>query len=397
MLFGRRFPFYTKLVYHYDSQAGLLFGIYQGAVLSFLAVVARKIGASDFQIALITSALFWGTLFSIFWAHLSSTRRKMPFLFWPVFIARLLMLLMFLATNSFFYCFLVLLSYILEGVGTPAYGGIMKEVYPEGKRTEAMGYVRMFVYGAMMVSTLLFGFFLDHFGKDSYRFLFPLGSLFGVGAILSFRRIKIRREKISPKRKFQPLTLSVDPFKKKRFLLLELSIFLAGFGALLSMPVYVILLVDYLKLSNFTIGTLTFVFSFFTLLGYYFCGSYVGKKLLSALGTSSVLVSFVFLFYTFKSLPLLFLATALNGIAISAWDLSSYNYIMGIAEKKEVQNFIGMHFTLMGVRGIIGPFVGVKLLQVMGMSNTFLVSFTLAIAGFLVLLKLKNVQNNLSG
>ena len=397
MLFGRRFPFYTKLVYHYDSQAGLLSGLYQGAVLCFLAVVARKIGSSDFQIALITSALFWGVLFSILWAHLSSSRRKMPFFFWPTFIARGLMLLMFFVTGSFFYCFIVLLSYILEGVGAPAYGGIMKEVYPEEKRAEAMGYVRMFVYGAVMVSTLVFGFLLDHFGKESFRFLFPLGSLFGMGAVLFFRRIRIRREKISPKRRFQPFTLSADPFKKKRFLFLELSIFLAGFGCLLAMPAYVILLVDYLKLSNSIIGILTFVFSFFSLIGYYFYGRYIGKKLLSALMVSFLLVSFIFLLYVFKSLPLLFLAATLNGIATPAWDLGSYNYIVGIAEKKEVQNFAGMHFTLMGVRGVIGPFVGVKLLQVIGMERTFLVSFTLAIVGFFVLLKLKNVQNNLPG
>ncbi len=396
MLFGRRFPFYAKLTYHYDSQAGLLFGLYQGAVLCFLSVVARKIGSSDFQIALITSAIFWGALFSILWAHLSSTRRKMPFFFWPVFIARGLMLFMFFVTGSFFYCFLVLLSYVLEGVGNPAYGGIMKEVYPEKKRTEAMGYVRVFVYGTMMVSTLLFGFLLDHFGKESFRFLFPLGSLFGIGAIISFRRIKIRREKVSPKHKFQPFILSTDPFKKRRFLFLELSVFSAGFACAMAMPVYVILLVDCLKLSNFTVGVLTFVFSFFTLIGYYFCGRYIGKKLLSALGISFLLVSFIFLLYTFKSLPLLFLAAAFNGVAIAAWDLGSYNYIVGIAEKEEVQNFVGMHFTLMGVRGVIGPFVGVKLLQMMGMSNTFLVSFTLAIVGFFILLKLKNVQNNLS-
>ena len=214
----------------------------------------------------------------------------MPFFFWPVFVARGLMLLMFFITNSFFYCFLIILSYILEGVGNPAYGGIMKEVYPEKKRAEAMGYVRVFVYGAMMTSTLLFGFLLDHFGRDSYRFLFPLGGLFGMASVRSFRRIKIRREKISARHKFRPFILSTE-----------------------------------------------------------------------------------------------------------LWDLGSYNYIVGIAEKKEVQNFIGMHFTLMGIRGIIGPFVGVKLFQVIGLENTFLVSFILAIAGFFVLLKLKNVQNNLSG
>ncbi|MCK4244522.1 MAG: hypothetical protein KAX20_02740, partial [Candidatus Omnitrophica bacterium] len=103
------------------------------------------------------------------------------------------------------------------------------------------------------------------------------------------------------------------------------------------------------------------------------------------------------LLYIFKSLGPLFLAAALGGIALSAWDLGSYNYIVGIARREEVQNFMGLHYTLMGIRGIIAPFVGVKLMGKIGLENTFLVSFVLAIIGFFVLTRLKHVQNNLPG
>jgi len=64
----------------------------------------------------------------------------------------------------------------------------MKEIYSDDYRGRAMGYVRMEMAIVAAFASYLGGFLLDHF---SYRYIFPLGAMFGILSVTYFGKIKI--------------------------------------------------------------------------------------------------------------------------------------------------------------------------------------------------------------
>ena len=103
-------------------------------------------------------------------------------------LARGVILLFFLATNPWIFIILIFLNSLLEQAGSPAYLGIMKEIYSDDYRGRAMGYVRMEMAIVAAFASYLGGFLLDHF---SYRYIFPLGAMFGILSVTYFGKIKI--------------------------------------------------------------------------------------------------------------------------------------------------------------------------------------------------------------
>ncbi len=131
MLFERQVPFHSRVAYYYDSLAGFIFGFFSGMVLSFLPVIARRLGASAGQMALISSSFAFGLLLTFLWTYMTMYGRKMIAYYWPKLVARSMFFLMpFVNTPSFFVTIVILYS-LLDSIGNPVYGAIMKEVYPD--------------------------------------------------------------------------------------------------------------------------------------------------------------------------------------------------------------------------------------------------------------------------
>jgi len=175
--------------YYYDSLGTITFAFFAGLAANFFPVVARKLGASSFQMALITSAPFMGALFTLYWARLSDNAvSQMGFYVKVKLLARGVILLFFLAINPWIFIILIFLNSLLEQAGSPAYLGIMKKIYSDDYRGRAMGYVRMEMAIVAVFASYLGGFLLDHF---SYRYIFPLGAMFGILSVTYFGKIKI--------------------------------------------------------------------------------------------------------------------------------------------------------------------------------------------------------------
>ena len=189
MFFNRRIPSFMREAYHYDSLGVIAFALFSGLSAMFFPVIARKLGASSFQMALLTSAPFMGALFTLYWARLSATVvSQMGFYVKLKLLARAVILFAFLAINPWIFILIVALNSLLEQAGSPAYVRIMKEIYSDDYRGRAMGYVRMEMALVAVFTAYLGGFLLDHF---SYRYIFPLGAMFGILSVTYFGKIKI--------------------------------------------------------------------------------------------------------------------------------------------------------------------------------------------------------------
>jgi len=143
MFFNRRIPLSIRESYYYDSATAIIWGLFWGTSVAFFPVIARKMGASNLQMAFLSMAPFIGSLFTLYWSRLSSNTNEMHFFILIKFLARIVLFLMFLAINPYIFIVIVFLNSFFERAGSPAYVGIIKQIYPENYRGRSMGYVRV--------------------------------------------------------------------------------------------------------------------------------------------------------------------------------------------------------------------------------------------------------------
>ncbi len=388
MFFNRRIPSFMREAYYYESLGAIAFAVFTGLSASFFPIIARKLGASSFQMALISSAPFMGALFTLYWARLSATAVSQIGFFVKVkLLARAVILFAFLAINPWIFILLVFLNSLLEQAGSPAYVRIMKEIYSDDYRGRAMGYVRMEMALTAVFTAYLGGFLLDHF---SYRYIFPLGAVFGILAVVNFGKIKVQKNNVKQKRKKRGILPReiLEVFKKDRpFALFQTIFFVRGFANLIVMPLFPIFLVDYLGISNTSMGKLVSLSSVFLISSYLFWGHYIDKKgSCRSLAASSFLASFVPLCYSFaSSIWYIVPASILSGFTLGAGELAKIHFITNRTKSEDIPTYQGIDFTLMGLRGVIAPFLGVLLMYWIGMKSVFIISFCLIAISSLVM------------
>jgi len=386
LFFNRRVPSWIRVTYYYDSTGGFLYGIFYGLTIAFFPIIARKIGATSGQMAFLTAIPFVGALFTFYWAHISGKRKKMPWVIGVKILARCSLFLTFFAFKPEIFLVIILLYWIFEYAGTPAYTRIMKDIYPDEDRAKLMGYVRVELALAAIIATYAGGFLLD---QISYRYVFPLGATVGIFSLHFFGKIRVKSDENSKfsNERFSLLKIR-DIFQKdKSFLRYIYTFFIFGFGNLIAMPLYPIFLVDTLRISNADAGKLGALFSAFWLISYLLWGRYIDKKgPLAALHRIFILTSFVPLLYFLSSdIYLVAIATVFSGATSGGVELARLNYITRAAREEEIGSYWGIDYSLMGIRGITAPFVGIVLMYLIGIKYAFLVAFITIFASFLLM------------
>ncbi|MBE0478641.1 MFS transporter [Candidatus Aerophobetes bacterium] len=395
MFLDHRLPSWIRANYYYDSLGGLFYGAFYGLAISFFPYVARKIGAEDFSLALLTASTFIGALLAAYWGHRSSKlTRKVSFIVKIKVAARIfLAVLIGISSLPAFYITVILIYWIIEFIADPAYAQTMKEIYPGAHRGRALGYVRTEMALVAIVFTYLGGVLLD---ITSYRIIFPLGAGLGILSSLSFRKIK---EDFSNKKKVGAAAPSSSffrtiklPLRDKRFLLYTSISFLGGAGSLLVLPLYPIYLVSYLNFSNYSIGKLGALFSLMWMFSYIFWGEILaGKKPTYVLAFVYILASLVPLFYYIeRNIWFLAVASSLSGFTSGGLDLGRITYITRNYSIQKLPFYSGADTSFMGIRGIIFPFMGIGLMRLWGIKTAFLFAFLFMLVSGVLTWYLKN-------
>ncbi len=375
MLFNRRIPSWYRVAYHYDSLGAVSYGIFYGFVIAFLLVTARKIGASNAQIALVSSSVFIASLLSYLWLPLITRFHPMRILVIVKTLGRTLFLLMFWVKTPLYFVLLVVIYWILEIGVSPSYLEIIKAIYPENDRGRTMGLVRVEMVLAIIISTYLAGWLLD---KVSYRVIFPLGTLFGVFSLHFFRKIPLKNSR-EEKRVYYSLIFRdfVSIIRNNHIFRYYLtSISLLGAGALLSFPLYTIYLVDVMKISNFTAGKIGTCYSIFWLVSYFIWGKVSDVKSPFFLMLFAFLVTPLvpFLYFVSRSLLPVYVAAIVTGLNTGAFELGRLGINMKLSARNRVQSYFAVDNSLMGIRGCVFPYIGTALSQWITIKGVFFLS-----------------------
>lgn len=377
-------PLHARHTFYYDLRSGLLIGVFGGFLMPFIPIIGRKIGASDFQVALLAASPYIANTFTLLWTEDVFGKGRVWYVVWPGALGRLILLGMFYVTAPLWYTVVIFAYMIVTAIPFPSYASIMKTNYPDEHRGRLMAYVRVGIAVSWVAASALAGWVLE---KDTYnfRYIFPAAAVFGALSALQFRSIRVRREK-RERVSFAGPSHLLRPLRDGAFLRFVTVYSLFEFGLLMALPVFPLVLVDEVNISNLATGVYGSIFSSMWLLGFFFWG-----RQLDARPVRRVLV---LIFAIAAATPLLYLFTrdiyalgvaqAAAGFTFAALELTNYVVVTRIASEGEVARYTAANIAIGGIRGATAPFLGTALFAVAGGSAVFGISLAMCLGALLL-------------
>ena len=345
------------------------FGVFWAAAIQFIPVVMRRMGAGTELIALYQAQTYLGSILTSFSIVLMRRRRTKTFAVWCWAIGRSLFLAFALVSQVKWLLIVTAAFWLMEAFPSPAYTRIVQAIYPEGVRGKAMSVVRLGMTAAIILVTPLAGWVLDQWG---YRVLFPLAGGMGLLATWMFNRLDVD-EGTLPSRQPRSMRSLWSILGTNRNFTIHLAGFtLFGLGALVGVAFYPVVQVDRLHLSYTQLGLLGTVQSIMWLLGFVYWGRAVDSRggiwVMRANLAIAALVPFTYIWA--QNGWMLLPAFIAQGIISAGIDLGLLNTAIQLAEPDKVVEYAAVQATIIGVRGMVGPFLGVGLVHV-GVSPTY--------------------------
>jgi MFS family permease len=375
MQFLKRLPRRVRPTFYHDLKAAMYFGVFGGLLYPFFPIIGRKIGATNIEIALLMAAPYITSLMTFLLTEDIFGKGRMCYVVWFNIIGRGLILLMFFIYSPFYYTLIILLFFFISAFAIPSFTYIMKSNYPDEQRGRLMGYVRIGMAVLWIIASWIGGFILNN-QTGYYRYVFPVAAVFGMLSVWEFGKIRVRKEVKTRSQSIAVLEAVKIPFKDRAFLIFLISYTIFEMGFLMAMPLYPIVMVDYLHITNLQTGALGSVFSLSWLIGFFFWGMYMDRYsrqrvMITFYGIAAILPFLYFLKFSFGTITIAF---AIAGFTIAAIEMISFNLITHMGPQRLVPKYSAIHITLSGVRGSIFPFVGIGLINIVGIKMVFLIS-----------------------
>src|SRR5260370_30209331 len=140
----RRFSPGIRRALRIDRAAAVLLGVCAGLTGRFVGLFLRRaLGATPFQLSVMSAATGASLLLSLAWAQALGGRAPLPYLVWPAVVARGAFLLVPLAAGAWSVAGLVAASSAFGAAAGPAQAAVVERVYPRAERGRAPGVVQM--------------------------------------------------------------------------------------------------------------------------------------------------------------------------------------------------------------------------------------------------------------
>ena len=373
----------VRRVMHIELSMSLAYGVFYASIMPFTQVVLRRQGASVDMLALYTSLIFVGSIFTSFSIVLMRRRRTIKLIVFCWLLGRSLFLLTAFVSGAMPLMVISALFWLLEAFVIPAYTRVIQKIYPESGRGKVMSTVRMGRVSVILLITPLAGWALDRVG---YQVLFPIGALFGILATFIFTRIDLDEGKLPPRKTKTFADLWQIVRSDRNFAVYLLSYSLFGLGALMAWPLYPLVQVDRLQLSYSEIGLLGLVESIIWLLSYLLWGRTIDRRggLFVVRAISAIAMVTPLTYMSAQSLWMLLPAAIASGVGMAGFEMGRISAGIQLADPDRVTEYAAIQSTVVGLRGVVAPAITVGLLRLGAPhSAIFLISvFFLALGWF---------------
>jgi MFS family permease len=369
-----------------DISVMVLMTLFTGLTQPFTGLILRReLGASPLQLSILGSANAACLLLSLALTRLIDSRRPLPWVVWPGFMARGLFLLVPFIHSPWPFVGVLVGATALGTIVTPAQTALVEQLYPKPERGRALGTVR--VAGALLGIGLALaaGYIM---GWLSYRWVFAGAGLLGMLASLRQRRLPVHDDAPTDRVGDRP-TLREAWYALRdddRFRNLMAGTFVFGSGVWLMQPATPIVLADIVRASTAQVGVFASLGAVAALAGNVLWGRLVdGRSSFVALRTVYTVGTLTPLIYLFaKSSWVVALASVSESLLATGLDLVMMLVIIDAAGPRKTAQYAAISATLAGVRGVIGPLAGGALITSIGVHAVYLVATMLMAGGALL-------------
>ncbi len=378
----------VKRNFRIDSASAALVGLFSGMVYPFLAVIAVRFGGGSLETGIIAAAPFIGNILAVLWGRWSEGRPKIPIIFYTLGTARLLILLLAFVSSSWEVVAVALLHFVVASMATPAYVSLMGKIYPAHIRASLMAYVRVLLGILMVAGTYAAGQLYD---RGMY-WGFAIAAMFGFVSTVLFRGVSEPADQPSAVQRVVNVTWSdmVSVIRgDRRFRWYLYGFFIFEFAFLLPSAVYPIYQVKTLGLTYEEIGWISIIWSVAWFLSYPVWGRIIDRTtpLVAMIGSIVFNSAVPFIYVLEPNFWLCAVAGVFGAFAASAVDLAWINQVNRMAGERS-STYSGIHLTLVGLRGLVTPLVGVGLYQLWGSGGLFLCASVLILLAIVPFAKL---------
>lgn len=376
----------TPRVWHnarIDFGTSSLVSLFTVVMNQFFMPFAIQQGASNLQVGLLSAAPAIGLIFSPLWAvWVEKSRSPRPFVIIPSAIGRLLLFLPALFPNPTVYVLTAICYQMLMGIQSPAYAALVSRMYPADVRGRLMGYVRVAMGALMIPLAYVVGTWSDAAGPAG-----PLiaAAITGTVSILLFQWLRLPKQLAAPRAAANRFSIR-DQWQlvadNKSLAVFLMATTLAGFGNMLANPLYQIIQVDELGLSNTEIGYARIAYFTGLLVTYGLAGRLIDRfdiryTLTAGIGAYGVVP---LLYGIWGTYPAVILGNGIQGVGEAIWDIGILSYIVRLAPGREAAVF-GIHLMMFGIRGTIGPLLSSSLSTNVPLSGLLVIAGLCGIAG----------------
>jgi predicted MFS family arabinose efflux permease len=364
----------------FDTIIHASLGLAAGLSAAFFAVLATRLGASPWLLALIASSPYLTNLLAPFWVTQARRWGTRELMVVSLIAAAIVLFILGWARSPLAFALLVLIYYLFYGIGDPLYVALAEIVYPE-RTGSSLGRVQAVFNGVHALANALAGWLMDSLGVFITLVIAALGT--GIAAIsyLQFPKTpNITQE--SPASPW--LILRKDSLIRR----MVLTLMIAGTGMVMMLPAFPLIEVKQLGLNNTQIGILLAINSLTLVAASWLWGKRLSETpahIVSAFRLGMIAVAGMAILYAlggaFWELFLANIFCGIGGSAISVgWRLFAINYV-----NYGTDDLSGLHLLTCGIRGLYAPALGALFIYLWNPAVAMWVATGLVLVGMLML------------
>ncbi|MBM4435654.1 MAG: MFS transporter [Actinobacteria bacterium] len=364
------------------ATAGVLNGI-----AGFWPVVARRVGASELDLALMMSGAFIGSILTLLAPYFLTSDQPARRIAATWVAARLAWgTFLFITTPAPFVAMVLFVS-IVGNFALPGYSQLMQGAYPGRMRGRLMAAVRAAMAMLSLVAAPTAGALMDAWG---YGPLFAFAAVISALGALAFGGIRVLTPTQPPRP--EPLRLIRTAWQNRHFRRYAIAFNTFAMGGVVLAPVLPVVLVDDFQAPYATVGVLSLAQGLAWVAGYMVWGRVADRwsgPRTSWLSTfaQAVVPAATIVALVLGNVWVLLLAWLAIGLDAAGNDLGWQTSITSLGPASETTAYAMTFHLSVGVRGLGGPFLGGALLVATGPIATCLVSLGFALVGNLLMLR----------
>ena len=358
---------------------GILATVALNLVNPYLAKFAERLGATDYQIAYLTSLPHFVSIFAFIPGAIliESFRNKKNITSSIMLLHKMFYLL--LAFVPFFkgvdraalFVTLVGLMNLPGSIGTMGYQSSIGDIFLPEDRGKAMGLRNRYgtIFG--MIATFLSGQILARLPSTNkqaiclYQIFFVIAFLVSTGEVVfytKFRGIKKRKKGSSKYVESLKKTIKNIP-NEKDFIIFALCSLFFHVGWMAAQPLFSIYTIKVLKANEIWLSTISIASSLSSIIAYTKWAKFADKKGNSlALSIAIVGMGVTPLLYALSnSIKMLVLFNIIIGISAAGTNLILFNILLEVTPKENRTIYIALYNTFIAIVSAISPILGIAL------------------------------------